>query len=489
MRHAPCIATALAGVLATAIAAGAARLTDPAALRGTLLVRHARLVDGTGAPPRDDTAILIGEGRIVAIGPDAEVAARARGAAELDATGMTVLPGLIDAHVHLQEVLGADVRGDSPEMVARLRRQQLRSYLACGVTTVLDTAIRPDVLAAIRGWLAAGEPGPSFLTLGPPIAARGGYMSSGFTDFVIDDPSDVGRSLAAAEAAGAFGVKVPLEQGFARSHVYPIHDSSVRKAIQAEAAARNLPIFVHGSDEEEYALALDMGAQVLAHANFGGLDPTPQFVERLAASGAYVVTTFSIVDAELIRFDLARLDDPLVAIAIPPEELATARDPDAWWAADVINLGYVFPRLPRIGRRVLAWFLADEKGLRDVLATNLRAARTLHDHGVPLVIGSDAGNFVLAQFHGTSTLREMELLASTGVPPAEVLAAATRVPARMLQLEHEVGSVEVGRRGDLVIVRDDPLRDVTAIRRSVAWTVKAGVARTPAEWMQNPEPP
>jgi imidazolonepropionase-like amidohydrolase len=103
---------------------------------------------------------------------------------------------------------------------------------------------------------------------------------------------------------------------------------------------------------------------------------------------------------------------------------------------------------------------------------------------VPVVIGSDAGNFVLSQFHGTSTLRELELLAGTGIPPADVIAAATRVPARMLRLEDQVGTVEVGKRGDLVVVRDDPLRDVGTIRRTIAWTVKSGVARTPAEWMR-----
>ena len=484
MRHRTSAAASLAGLLAAAVAAAAATLADPAALHGTLLVRHARLVDGTGAAPRDDVAILIEDGRIAAIGPDAEMTGRARKTEELDVAGATVLPGLIDSHVHLEDVLGSEMRGDSPEALATLRRGQLRSHLACGVTTVLDTAIHPEVLAEIRGWLAAGAPGPSFLTLGPPIPARGGYMSRGYPELAVDDPGDLERNFAAAEAAGAFGVKVPIEHGFARSHIFPIHDAAVRAAIREGAAARDLPIFVHGSDEEEYAIALDMGAQVLVHANFGGLDPTPELVERLVASKAYVITTFSIIDAELIRFDLARLDDPLTAIAVPPAELASARDPDAWWAADAINIGFVFPWLPNIGRRMLAWYLTDEEGLRHVLDVNLRAARTLHDRGVPVVIGSDAGNFVLSQFHGTSTLRELELLAGTGIPPADVIAAATRVPARMLRLEDQVGTVEVGKRGDLVVVRDDPLRDVGTIRRTIAWTVKSGVARTPAEWMR-----
>jgi imidazolonepropionase-like amidohydrolase len=219
------------------------------------------------------------------------------------------------------------------------------------------------------------------------------------------------------------------------------------------------------------------------HANFAGRDPSPAFVERVAASGAYAITTFSIIDAELARIEPERLDDPLTRLVVPAIELASARDPAAWTEADAIGLGFVYPWMPRFGRRWLAGLREyDAEGERRAVAVNQRAARTLHERGVPVVIGSDAGNFVLAQFHGTSTLREIELLAAAGVPLPDVLAAATRVPARMLRLEHEVGTIAVGKRADLVIVRADPLESADALR-TILWTVKSGVARTPTEWM------
>jgi hypothetical protein len=87
------------------------------------------------------------------------------------------------------------------------------------VTTVLDAAIRPEVLAELRGWLAAGEPGPSFLALGPPIPARDGYMSSGYPEMIPANAEDVDPKLAVVEANGAFGVKVPIERGFGKSGV------------------------------------------------------------------------------------------------------------------------------------------------------------------------------------------------------------------------------------------------------------------------------
>jgi imidazolonepropionase-like amidohydrolase len=480
------LAMALLAALRRGDDAAAALLATPA-FDGSLLIRHARLIDGSGAPPRDDVAILVRAGRIAAIGPDDEVAATAAADTRvLDAAGATVVPGLIDAHVHLDAVTGAELRDDPPERRAALRRRQLRSYLACGVTTVLDTGIQLEELAEIRGWLAAGEPGPSFLTLGPPIAPRGGYMSSARPDLAVARVEDLERSFAAIDAADTFGVKVPIERGFGVD-VLPIHPPAVRAAIVEHARARGLPVLVHASDEAEQTIALDMGAYALVHTNFGGRDPSPAFVDRMAATRTYTITTFSIIDADLARFDLKRLDDPLTRTAVPAEELASAQDRGSWLTADAINLGHPFPWLPAFARRFLARALESETGLRRVLEVNLRAARTLHDRGVPVVIGSDAGNAVLAQFHGTSTLREIELLASTGIPPTEALAAATSLPARMLHLEDEVGTVAVGKRADLVIVRDDPLEDVRALR-SILWTVKSGVARTPAEWMDEAAP-
>jgi imidazolonepropionase-like amidohydrolase len=85
-------------------------------------------------------------------------------------------------------------------------------------------------------------------------------------------------------------------------------------------------------------------------------------------------------------------------------------------------------------------------------------------------------------FHGLTTLREIELLDGAGLSPAQALDAATRTPARMLGLASEIGTIEPGKRADLVIVRGDPLQDLRALR-SPLWTVKDGVAHTPAEWM------
>jgi imidazolonepropionase-like amidohydrolase len=114
----------------------------------------------------------------------------------------------------------------------------------------------------------------------------------------------------------------------------------------------------------------------------------------------------------------------------------------------------------------------------------MESVRLLKAAGVPLVMGSDSGNWPLFPyyFHGPTSWRELRLLADSGLSPLEVLGAATVNPARMLGLE-DLGTVEVGKVGDLVVVRDDPLVDVEKAMRSLQYTIRAGVARTPDEWM------
>src|SRR5512139_971030 len=124
--------TALATTLVTALMLGPS-LTAHA--RG-LLIRNARLVDGTGAPARNGLSILVMEGRIAAIAPDVA----APDVPVLDVQGSTVIPGLMNMHVHFHFAPGQAQRGDSREMLRDLNRKHLPAYLASGVTTVLDAA-------------------------------------------------------------------------------------------------------------------------------------------------------------------------------------------------------------------------------------------------------------------------------------------------------------------------------------------------------------
>ncbi len=126
------------------------------------------------------------------------------------------------------------------------------------------------------------------------------------------------------------------------------------------------------------------------------------------------------------------------------------------------------------------YFQSRYRRARDVISR-------LHKAGVPVVVGSDSAGWPIFPYllHGRSTHVEMGLLTDAGLTPAEVLTAATLRPATMLGLEAEIGTVEVGKRADLLVVSGDPLEDVGALGHPV-WVIRAGEVRTPQGWMSEP---
>jgi imidazolonepropionase-like amidohydrolase len=446
-----------------------------------LLVRRATLIDGTGAGPNPHTDVLVRAGRVVAVGTQLD----ARGAPILDANGAFLIPGLVDAHVHVGTAPGSAQRGDSPEQLVTLRRAHLRAYLAAGVTTVLDCGSAPETARDLRTWLASGHAGPRLLLLAPTFVAPGGYLAEIVPP--LRTPDEVAERLAAAESLAPTGVKVMLESGFGPRSDWPVHAPQLRGAIVAEAERRGLPVFVHANKEQDKRLALEMRPRAIVHTGFYDEEPSAQFTRDMAASGAFLMTTFSVIDAALTQFHSERLDDALVLRLVPAVELATARDPASVRAMEGAQLSAAVPWLPRWLHPVVARFALGERAQLARLRSAQRAARLLADAGVPIVLGTDGGNWPVDPFlfHGVSTSREASLLADAGFSPENVLAAATRTPARMLGLTGEIGTIEVGGNADFVLLRKNPLRTARALR-AVAWVVQGGVAKTPRAWLASP---
>lgn len=443
-----------------------------------LFLDNARVWDGTGAPVQEGVDLLVHDGRIVAIGSDLTPP---EGARLLDVSGATVIPGLIDSHVHLSMDPGAAHRHDAPAEHRVMLAQHLRAYLACGVTTILDPAVLPEELALIRSTLAEGTPGPRYLPLGPPFAPRGGYPAVVIPTLpTVATPAEVERQLDLVVAEGVVGIKTTVEQGFG-PHVWPLYAPEVSAAIRDGARARTPPVYSHAVSPKEQRIAMEaLGATVLVHP----LEPARRkAVERAAAAGVYEMSTLSILDSMLTLWEPERLDDPLIRLTVPARELATARDPAVGRAFASEMIATIYPMLPR-------WDLVRRVGFtrrtaEHRLTAQGEAVRALHDAGVPIVMGSDAGNWPIIpfEFHGPTSIRELEVLGEHGFSPAEALTSATATPARMLGLD--VGTLVVGQGADLVVVEGDPLVDLRALR-TVRYTVRAGDARTPTEWMGGP---
>jgi imidazolonepropionase-like amidohydrolase len=454
-------------------------LVAPGLNAADLQIRNATLIDGTGAPPREGVSIVLRDGRIAEIGREAE----APGVPLLDVGGATVLPGLIDSHVHLAIGPGVALRDAKRETWGALRPHYLRAYLACGVTTVLDAGAPAIVVRRIQSWLSAGNPGPRYLALGPFVKPPGGYPPE--ISGPVSSVEEVEAKLDEIQSLGTVGVKVPIERGRWPFGKLPIHAPEIREAIERGAAKRHLPIYVHATSEKDQAIALDMGAHALMHPIlYRDERLSDSFLARMARAGTYQVSTLSIMDAPLAMFHSERLADALLELVVPKIELEAARNPEAARAALRQQLGRNAPWLPEMFWGPVAWFYFSERAQVAEVRRAQRSLRRLHEAGVPIVVGSDSpyDPWAVYPFHGPTTLREIELVGEAGLSPMEALEAATRVSAEMLGLADEIGTVEVGKRADLVVVRGDPLRDLRALR-NVQWTVRDGVARTPEQWM------
>lgn len=456
----------------------------------TLLIKNARLIDGLGKVHDNRQSIYIKNGEITEIGQNLS----GNEVRVLDVAGATVMPGLIDAHVHLQSVPGSVFRKDSEQTLQKHRYHQLRAYLACGITTVLDNAISAPMLSEFQGYLSSGGVGPRLYALAPAFYPPNGYLDN---DMLTVYWGPHWRPAGSKEDIKALfdeykgidnivGVKTMLETGFGKSSIWPLHSPKIRKIIVEESKKRKQPIYIHAYKEQEQAIGVEMGAHALVHSGFLFNQPTSDFVDRMKRRGIFLTTTLSCTfDQMLVNFELERLDDEFLTLTVPEAQIKTARDLSAWKAYYNAFFKISSPRwMPSFFLKTIAKLMNIEQMIRSCLTNASKAIATMHKAGVSIAVGTDASSWpvFLNFFHGPSTIREIELLGKAGMPPIDVISSATRIPSEMMGLESLIGTVEVGKRADLIVVRDDPLKDLSALK-SLLWTIKDGEALTPEEWM------
>jgi len=451
-------------------------------------ITNAMLIDGNGTPPYL-TSIEVSNGVIVSIGG----ASRDK-AEKIDAHGGTVMPGLIDSHVHLQSTPGAVFRKDDEETRLELQKHHLSAYLASGVTTILDPAISSVELRKVQNYLAEGGIGPQVMALGPTFHTPGGYLDGdSLSDYwgprwrASASTDDVKALFSEYEGIpGLVGVKVPITT---RVHPFafdrwPSHSPEMREVIASESGKRNKPVYVHATEQRTYELALEMGAHAIVHLPFVNLQPPDALVRKMKSQGVYVITTISTIDVFETRHHKSRLSEPLIKLTVPPVELETAKNEEAWDRVLTTMIQSIYPWMPDWFARLYGYLIYSDAMLQFGVGRMLMVARTFHEAGIPIVVGTDSGAWphFLNLFHGPTTLREMELLVEAGMEPAEVIASATRIPAEMMGLEQQVGTIEIGKRADLLILAGDPLEDISSLK-SLSWVVKGGEARHPKDWL------
>lgn len=411
-----------AGV-ASSGAAVATKTTSP----GAFVIRGVRVFDGETVHEKVD--VHVDNGRIVAVGASLAVP---DGIDEIEGTGRTLLPGLIDAHVHTW----GSARQDA---------------LRFGVTTMLDMFTHPAQLPAARAERESFDATDraDLWSAGYLATAAGGHG----TQFGMPVPTPASREGAAAwvaarKAEGSDYVKIVLEDlhTYSADRSLPTLDRATAKALIDAAHAQGLRAVVHVSALEDARAALEDGADGLVHL-FHDAPADAAFVALAKERGAFIVPTLAVVAGFSGRPSTLQ-DDP----ALRP-----------WLTAE--HRGTLAARFPAPAQP-------------EHLAAALESTRRLHAAGIVLLAGTDAPNPNTA--HGVSMFDELALLVEAGMTPREALAAATAQAADAFGLA-ERGRIAAGQRADLVLVEGDPTADIAALRAiATIWKNGHAVARETA---------
>ena len=406
-----------------------------------LAITGATLEDSTGRPAVPDSVILIEHGVITAAGPRASITIP-RDATVLDATGKYAIPGLWDMHAHYEQVEWGPI------------------YLAAGVTTVRDVGNEFDFIRTVHDELDRAEP-PA---IGPHLEFAGiidgtGRLSLGAV--IADTPQEAVAWVAKYQAAGARQIKI-------YSSVKP----DVVKAIAAEAHARGMTVTGHIPEGMTAIEGVNDGMDQINHLQY----LVPYFTRRPQDANGKPDRTKPPdpdLDGERGKELLAVLEqhhtviDPTIALF----EMGDHSGP-----LDRLEPGV--DHLPPQLKQALDTPPGPEERAAAMREIDLGVLRRVHDAHISVVAGTDQS------IPGYSLHREIELYVEAGFTPLEALQAATIQAARAVGVEKESGSLEVGKRGDVLLLDADPLADIHNSRR--VWrTVAAGTVYAPGPLWQS----
>ena len=377
---------------------------------GTYAMVGGTVIDGTGRPPIRRGVVIVRDGRIAEVGGRDEVTIPPE-VARVPIDGWTLMPGLWDMHTHVTQIEWAPV------------------YLAAGVTTVRDMGNEIEFIVPLRDSIASGR------ALGPRLLLAGLVDGGG--------PNAFGVVYAAGADEAKKVVAKYHDLGFQQIKIYSLVAPPVVEAICDEAHR--------------------LGMTVTGHV------PTGMTIEQAVASGMDHIAHLPIrgeADSDEVRRTIAFL-----------REHKTVVDPTQSWnellghalGTPIADFQPGIAKIPPPLNRLFssAGSDGDAAAARTRLDRTLRIVKALHDAGVPIVAGTDEG------IPGHSLHREIELYVDAGLTPMEALQAATIVPARAMKLDAELGTIERGKRADMIVLNMNPLERIENIR-GVRWTIVDG---------------
>jgi imidazolonepropionase-like amidohydrolase len=375
------------------------------------------LIDGTGRAPVPDATLLARNGRIVAVGPASSVRIPA-GAERVVLRGKFVMPGLINGHGHATSI------------------QDLATYAAYGVTTVFSLGDEPaDVFAAREAQRTASAP------TAPMPTARQHHARVFLSGPVLSptSPVDAVAQVAAVAARNVDIVKIRVDDNLGTA---PKMRPEIYRAVIDAAHVRGLRVAVHLYYLDDAKALLAAGADYIAHSvRDQPVDST--FVRALVASKVcYSPTLMREVSTFVYESTPAFFSDSLFLAHANRAWMATVQQPV---------------------RQDATRANASAQRYKTQLPVAMRNLAELHKAGVPIAMGTDTGP--VGRFQGYFELMELELMVDAGLTPSEAIQSATSVAARCMRVDRELGTLEVNKWADLLVLDASPLEQISNIRR------------------------
>ena len=398
----------------------------------TAVLENVRIIDGTGAPPIENGRVVIDGDRITRVGPAAAVAAPP-GAERVDLAGRTVIPGLIDLHFHIE---------NDPRLALR--------QLSYGITAFRDPGQWNDKFDELRRMIATDDlPGPHIFTTGPHIDGEGPAYPA--DSVVARDAEEARRHAEESVRRGASALKIYYRLPFASA-----------KAVIDVCDARRIPCTAHLEllDARELIAA---GLHGIEHVTSFGISLLPR-LQAEAYRQAVLKNNEARRDGRYRMFAGANLDGPQAQALYG---VLRERKPfiDATLAVFERRLSSSSASpAPSSGLGVTG--LDEKLGLMSVQVSGFAKmkefTRRAAKEGARVVVGGHTE--VPFAGRGEAPWREMELLVESGFTPLEAISAATTTAAAFLYRSGQLGSLRPGLSADLVVLRGQPDRDISAIR-------------------------
>ncbi|MCU1331702.1 MAG: amidohydrolase [Candidatus Angelobacter sp.] len=373
-----------------------------------------RLIDGTGRRAIENAVVILKDGKIAAAGPAASTPVP-DGAQVLDARGKSVLPGLWEMHAHFEQVEWGPI------------------YLATGVTTARDVGNEREFIVASRDAIARGQ------GIGPRLVMAGVVDGSG--------PMALGVIRVDTPAQARLQVQKYKARGFQQIKIYSSVKPEILKVITAEAHRLSMTVTGHIPFGMNAIQGIKDGMDQINHVEYLTsimVDPKSQTIDPDAPKAKKVIKLLLqhhiVVDPTLALMEV---------ITHPLDHPISGFEPGILKVAPELKEGLETMGMPpQKAAQSAATF-------RALVAT----VRVLHQAGVPIVAGTDQA------VPGFSLDREIELYVQAGFTPMEAIQAATLVPARAMGMEKESGTIEAGKRADVILVDGNPLENISDIRK------------------------